>query len=57
MSLVDETHTIVMPDTPMGNGTSYTGELILCEGVVPQARDEHISQANIEEVCYYLDDP
>ena len=57
MSLADDTHTIVLPDTPMGNGTSSTGEFILCERVAPQARDEHISQANIEPVCYYLDDP
>ena len=35
---------------------SYAGELILCEGLVSQVRDEHIPQTNIETVYYYLDD-
>ena len=26
---------------------------MLCEGLVPQARDEHISQTNIEPIQYY----
>ena len=32
---------------------SYTGELMLCVGLVSQARDEHMSQTNIEPVCYH----
>ena len=32
----------------------YAGELILCEGLV-QAREDHISQTNIEPVHYNLD--
>ena len=31
----------------------YTGELMMREGSVPQARDEHISQTNILEPVYY----
>ena len=36
-------------------GESYAGELMLCKGLVPQARHEHISQTCIELVYYYLD--
>ena len=31
----------------------FTERLMLCEGLV-QARDEHISQTNINPECYYI---
>ena len=36
---------------------SYTGEVMLCVGLLPQARREHIALTNIKQVYYYFEDP
>ena len=49
----DNSNQSISAKTRLGEKGSYTGEFMLCEGLV-QAQDKHTSQANIETVYYYL---